>query len=98
MFENVSEGRDEIEDCLLYWVLRLGDRREEVVDRCPDEGDDEIHGVDLDRVWAGETKPSGGLHSDCSDDWLRHGVVGEEERGGRGPVSVFIYSSVGTAK
>jgi len=87
MFENVSEGRDEIEDGLLHRMLRLGDRWEEVVDRGPDEGDDEVQGVDLCGIWSGETEPGGGFHSDCSDDWLRHGIVGrgrERERECRG--------------
>ena len=59
-------------------MVRLGHRWEEVVDRGPDEGDDEVQSMDLYRVWAGEAEPGGGLHSDCSDDWLGHGVEGKE--------------------
>ena len=40
-------------------MLRLGDRREEVVGRSPDKGDNEIHGVDLGRVCADETEVEG---------------------------------------
>jgi hypothetical protein len=56
-----------------------GHRREEVEDRGPDEGDDEVQGVDPYGVWVGETEPSRGFHSDCCGDGLRHGIVG---RGG----------------
>lgn len=74
MFEHIREGRDEIEHGLLHRVVCLRDRWEEVEDRSPDEGDDEVQGVNLDGVWEGETESGGGSHSDCSDDWLGHGV------------------------
>jgi len=96
MFKYISEGRDEVEDGLLYRMLRLGDRWEEVVDRSPDEGDDEVQSMDFYWVWAGKTEPGGGSHSDCSDSWLRHDVVrggrGEEgrESGGMGSHPIFF--------
>jgi hypothetical protein len=75
MFEDVSEGRDEVEDGLLHRVVRLGDRWKEVVDRGPDERNDKVQGVDLYGVWARERETCGGSDSDGSDGWLRHGVV-----------------------
>ena len=86
VFENVSERRDEVENGLLNRMIRLGDRWEKVVDGGPDEGDDEVQGVNLYRFWAGEAEPGGGPHSDCCDDWLRHGCGGGEgdEGGGCG--------------
>jgi len=82
VFENVSKGGDEVEDGLLHRVVRLGHRWEEVVDRGPDEGDDEVQGVDPHGFWAGETEPGGRPHSDGCNDWLGHGVGGRG--GGRG--------------
>ena len=79
VFENVSEGRDEVEHGLLNRMIRLGDRWEKVVDGGPDEGDDEVQGVNLYGLWAGEAEPGGGPHSDCCDDWLRHGYGGGEK-------------------
>lgn len=64
MFENVSEGRDEIEDGLLHRMVRLGYRWEEIVDRGPDEGNQEVQGVDLCGVWTGKTESCRGSHSD----------------------------------
>lgn len=54
MFENVSEGGNEVKDSLLHRVVRLGHRWEEVVDRGPDERNNQVQGVDLYRVWTGE--------------------------------------------
>ena len=88
MFEDVSEGGDEIEDGLFHRVVRLGDRWEEVVDWGPDEGDDEIQGVDLYGVWAGKTEPGGGSHSDGGSNGIRHGVV---RKGGGARGRNFIY-------
>ena len=82
VFENVSKGRNEIEDGLLYRMVRLGHRWEVVVDRNPDEGDDEVQSVDLYGVWAGEAEHGGGSHPDRSEDRLRHGVAEGEEREG----------------
>ena len=74
VFEYVSEGRDEVEDGLFHRVVRLGHRGEEVVDRGPDEGNDEVHGVNPHGLWTGETEPGGRFHSDGCNGWLRHGV------------------------
>jgi len=59
VFENVSKGRDEVEDGLLHQVVRLGNQREKVVDGSPDEGDGEVQGVNLYGLWMGETEPGG---------------------------------------
>jgi hypothetical protein len=64
MFENVSEGRYEIENGLLHRMVRLGYRWEEMVDRGPDEGNDKVQSVDLNGVWTGKIKPCGRSHSD----------------------------------
>ena len=72
VFENVSEGRDEVQYRLLHRVVRLGDRWEEVVDRGPDQGDDEVEGMDFDRIWARDAESGGGPHPNSSGDWLRH--------------------------
>ena len=75
VFEDVSEGGDEIEDGLLYRVVRLGYRWEVIVDWSPDEGDDEVESVDLYGLWTGQGQPGGGSHSDCGKNRLRHGVA-----------------------
>ena len=64
--ENVSEGRDGIEDRLLDWVVRLG-RRWEVVDRAQTRGRRDP-GYESVRALDGETEPGRGSHSDgCND-------------------------------
>jgi len=61
VFKNVSEGRAKVEDGLLHQVVRLGNRQEKVADGSPDEGDGEVQGVNLYRLWMGETEPGGGV-------------------------------------
>ena len=85
VFEDVSKGRDKIEDGFRYRVVRLGHRWEEVVDGGPDEGNDKVQSVYLYGVWAGETEPGGGSDPDCSKDRLGHAVA-EGEGGGDGRV------------
>ena len=84
MFENVSEGRDEIENSLLHRMVRLGYRWEKVEGRGPDERNNEVQSVNFYWAWAGKTEGFRRFHSDRSDDWLRHWVVGRGEGGERG--------------
>jgi hypothetical protein len=50
MFENASEGRDEVEDRLLRRIVRVGHRWEKVEGGGSEEGDDGVQSVDFYEV------------------------------------------------